>query len=127
MVKAKPEDFNDADMFDPAVQEAYEQSLKEVATQSQASPRAVLNARKVAYSRVFKAGKADEADLTLVLNDLMYFCRVWVPTYDKRDGAQAAELALIKEGRREVFQRIKDFSCLDEDALLLKYTDALTK
>lgn len=122
---AEPED--DFDMFDPAALEAKEQEIIKVQAISVDKARGLLARRKKAYSNVFKAGKRDTADVELVLIDLMHFCKMFVPTYDIRAGAQAKDLMLIKEGRREVFQRIKDFSCLDEDALFLKYTDATTK
>lgn len=121
------DDLVDGDPFDPQYVAAVEAEQKKAGENTDAEARALLVRRKTAYANVFKAGKRDGADVDIVLNDLMYFCKVWVPTYDRRDGAQAAELSLIKEGRREVFQRIKDFSCLDADTLLLKYTDATTK
>lgn len=126
-MSTEPTDFIDADTFDPEVIAKHENDLKRAEDLSEAQARAMLNRRKEAYARVFTPGKREQADIDIVLNDLMWFCKVWVPTYDIKDGQHAEELSKRKEGRREVFHRIKDFSRLDSDALLLKYTDATTK
>lgn len=86
-----------------------------------------LERRRLAYAHVFTEGKREAADIEIVLADLQWFCKMYVPTYDIRDGIHAEELSKRKEGRREVFQRIKEFSSLDSDALMKKYTDATTK
>jgi hypothetical protein len=129
MAKKSGEDaFVDADMFDPiniANAEAAEQEAKKI---SPAKALEVLNRRRVAYTRVFNTpGKATQGDVDIVLFDLARFCRGFAPKFDLRDGIHAAKLQDIKEGRAEVFYRILDFSRLDGEALLLKYTDASLK
>lgn len=120
-------EFIDGDPFDPASVEAHEQALAEAEKKTSSIAVGLIERRKRAYAQVFSPGKRSQADIDIVLNDLMWFCRVWVPPYDMREGIHAQHLSVMKEGRREVFQRIKDFSCLSHDALLLKYTDAITK
>lgn len=116
------------DLFDPddiAKLEAAEQEV--AADDGSGKVRALLDRRRLAYSRVFAPGERDKEDIDIVLADLMWFCRVTQPTYDVRDGEHAEVLSRIKEGRREVFHRIRDFSALSPDAIYLMYTNATTK
>lgn len=128
MVKKSEDAFVEADMLDPinmANAEAAEVEAKRIAP---AKAQAILNRRRVAYTRVFNTpGKATQGDLDIVLFDLARFCRGFAPKFDLNDGAHAAKLQDIKEGRAEVFYRILDFSRLNGEALLLKYTDASTR
>lgn len=123
----EPVDFLDVDPYDPQLIEHHEQQVAKQLEQAPDAAREMIQRRNRAYKAVFSPGKRDQADIDLVLNDLQWFCKVWIPTYDIRDGEHAEELSKRKEGRREVFQRIKEFSRLDGDALMLKYTDAITK
>jgi len=115
------------DPFDPKDMAILEDKIVKGEDDFSAKQKAYLNERKRAYSNVFTPGKRTQADINFVLNDLQYFCKVWVPTYDIKDGEHAAELSKRKEGRREVFQRIKDFTKLDSDSLFVKYTASITK
>lgn len=115
------------DEFDPAqLEKAFEQfeTQKDI---DEDLVRKQLERRRLAYVNVFTAGERSQADIDIVLTDLAWFCRATTPTYDKRDGEHADTLMKIKEGRREVHCRIIDFVRLSFDAILLKYTDALTK
>ena len=113
--------FIEGDEFDPAflAEREHLETIEEDRGDNEA--RNMLNKRKRAYASVFKGDNPTAGDVQTVLLDLAWFCKEFTPTYDITQGAQASELLLIKEGRREVFQRIKDFSMLDEDMLLLKY------
>lgn len=122
-----PEAAIDLDMFDPEVIERVEQVEQQEAGIQQDVAQTYLRRRKQAYAAVFSPGMRDKGDIDIVLADLMYFCRATKPAFDTRDGIHADTLMKIKEGRREVFQRIKDFSLLDFDALLMMYTEAVTK
>lgn len=122
-----PETAIDLDIFDPEVVERIEQTEQEEVGVQQDAAQAYLRRRRQAYVAVFSPGMRERADIDIVLADLMYFCRATKPAFDKRDGIHADTLMKIKEGRREVFQRIKDFSLLDFDALLMMYTEATTK
>lgn len=127
MTNKEPSDIIDTDPYDPDVVEQYERSLSAQVQDAPNTARQMIERRKRAYYNVFNAGERDKADVDIVLADLMWFCKVWIPTYDIRDGEHAEALSKRKEGRREVFQRIKHFSCLDGDALMMLYTDATTK
>lgn len=125
--QAEPGDFIDADHFDPEVLAAAEAAQQRAEAAPLQNAKALLAARARAYKAVFTEGKRTQDEIDIVLIDLMWFCKMWIPSYDIRDGEHASELAKRKDGRREVFTRIKDFTRLDPDALLMKYTDATTK
>lgn len=124
---SEPSDFVEQDPFDPEMLEQYEQATKKMLEEAPDEAKELIERRRRAYSRVFTPGDRSQADIDLVLADLMWFCKVWVPAYDVRDGDHADNLSKFKQGRREVFQRIKHFSRLGTDALMLMYTDATTK
>lgn len=115
------------DLFDPEALDAAEKKREEERVQSENEVVELLSRRRQAYTRVFTPGERTQGDIDIVLFDLMYFCRVASPTYDIEDGIHANTLSHMKEGRREVYMRIRDFSALDLDAILLKYTSVLTK
>lgn len=114
-----------ADMYDPEVLDAAEAQQRAERDINDGEVLAELNRRRKAYANVFTAGTREQADVDIVLNDLMYFCKVWVDTFNIADGLHAETLSHRKAGRREVFLRIKDFTRLDSDVLLLKYSDAI--
>lgn len=116
------QDFIEGDEFDPEFLLSKEHLEKNNETRSDDVARDMLNRRRHAYKMVFSVpNKATAADIEIVVNDLAWFCKEFTAAYDPSVKVSATELFLIKEGRREVFQRIKDFAHLDEDVLLLKY------
>ena len=115
------------DMFDPADLDKAMAKFEQEKDGDSDTIKQALERRRLAYKAVFTAGNRTQDDINIVLTDLAWFCRAFTPTFDKNDGLHADTLMKIKEGRREVHSRIKDFSCLGFDALLLKYTDAITK
>ena len=123
----EPDDFVENDPFDPEVVARYEEQAAEQDEVEVDKVREMLGRRKQAYAEVFTEGPTSQAALNIVIADLMWFCKDRQSSYDVRDGIHADTLMKIKDGRREVFQRIKNFSRLDSDALLLMYTDATTK
>lgn len=124
---AEPTDIIDTDPFDPAVLEEYENALAKEIGEAPNDAKAMLERRRRAYVEVYSAGVTSQESLDIVLADLAWFCKMYVDTYDIRDGIHAEELSKRKQGRREAFQRILHFSRLNLDALLLMYTDAITK
>lgn len=124
---AEPTDIIETDPFDPAVLEEYENAIAKELGAAPDDAKALIEKRRRAYENVFSKGETTQEALDIVLADLMWFCKVRIPSYDIRDGMHAEELSKRKEGRREVFHRIQDFSRLGTDALLLMYTDATTK
>lgn len=120
-------DFIDFDDFDPADVERKEAEAKKVDTASADEVRALLEQRKRYYGEVFSVGHTSQEALDFVYNDLGRFCRAHSATFDLNDGPHADTLMKMKEGRREVFMRIRDYARLSLDALFLKYTDATRK
>lgn len=118
-------DFIDADPFDPAVVELYEQQQAKAQDITNHAPKAMLNRRRVAYANVFSRGPTSQEDLDIVFADLAHFCRAFKPTFDVNDGVHAETLDKMKQGRREVYQRIFDHVSLSEETLFLKYTGSL--
>lgn len=115
------------DPFDPASADRMEEQN---ASSTELEDNAVVQMiarRRRAYTAVFTEGNRSQEDIDYVLCDLMWFCRVTAPSFDAKDGIHADTLAKMKEGRREVFMRVRDFSRLDTDTLLAKYTDAITR
>lgn len=119
------QDFIEADPFDTETIEREAAKLAAEEDKPVDQAREIITRRMVAYACVFTEGARTQDDIDIVLNDLQWFCRVWQPSYDIRDGQHAENLARQKDGRREVFLRIKDFSRLDSDTLMLKYAGAL--
>jgi len=119
--------FEDGDPFDPEALERHEAAVKAAVRSEVVDAEGELRRRRQAYIAVFTAGERSQADIDIVLCDLMFFCKMLVSTYNIADGPHAQVLMHMKEGRREVFQRIKDFTRLDFDVLFAKYTGALSR
>lgn len=109
------------DPYDPQQVEIYEDKKSKNLVKEDDAIEAMLRRRKDAYTRWMK-GAADAADMQIVMADLFWFCRVDKPSFDPNDGPHAETLSKMKDGRREVFMRIKDFSVLDFDTIYRKYT-----
>lgn len=118
---------NGYDEFDPQEVAKYAAEREAEDESQEDKVVAYLRRRVVAYKQVFSAGERTKADIDIVLADLMWFCRATRPTYDIKDGPHADVLSRMKEGRREAFYRIKEYTALDFDALLVMYTNATTK
>lgn len=108
-------DAGEFDEFDPYAP-SIEDQIETLDEKRKAEAYAELDRRKLAYSRVF-AGKGEKADVETVMQDLAWFGRLFGSAFRP----DAREHALL-EGRREVVQRIMDFTRLDRDALFKKYT-----
>lgn len=111
----------DYDMFDPQVADYVEQKAQVVEATENDRVEAFIRRRKQAYMSVFADPNKAE-DLEFVLLDLAQFCRAYAPTFDLN-----AKLQDLKEGRREVYMRIMDFTRLSHETLFVKYTDAQQK
>lgn len=106
------DEFDDFDPYAPSIEE----QIERLDEKRKAEAYAEIDRRKTAYARVF-SGKGDKADVDAVMQDLAWFGRLFNTTFrpDQREHA-------LLEGRREVIQRIVDFTRLDRDALFRKYT-----
>lgn len=116
-------DFIDADPFDPAIIIQAEDKAYEKRVAADDDIAAYLRRRKTAYSAVFSTNACTQDDLEFVMLDLATFCRAYTPTFHPTN----SKIQDLQEGRREVFQRIMDYTRLSHDALYVKYTDAQIK
>jgi hypothetical protein len=114
------DDFIDGDPFDPELATQAETVAYEATTSVSDEVASFIRRRKRAYHAVFEAGNASKDDLQFVLLDLAHFCRAYRPTFHPTN----QKVQDLQEGRREVYQRIMDFTRLSHDTLMLLYTDA---
>lgn len=117
------DDFIDADPFDPEVARQLEDVQYESAVEGNERLSGFIRRRKQAYAAVFSEGPTDKADIEFVMLDLALFCRAYSPTFNPHN----SKIQDLLEGRREVFQRVKDYTTLTHDQLYAKYTDAMLK
>lgn len=115
------------DEFDPEEVAKFQAQIEEEEQTDEDATEAYLRRRSIAYRRVFSPGERDQADIDIVLADMMWFCRARTNTFNPREGVHADRLSYMKEGRREVFYRIQDFSALSFEQVMMMYTNALTK
>lgn len=120
---ASEDDFVDGDPFDPEVARLAEDKAYETTTDRNEEVDAYIRRRKVAYAAVFSTGETSKDDLEFVMLDLAAFCRAYTPTFHPTN----QKIQDLQEGRREVFQRIMDYTRLPHDTLYIKYTDAAMK
>lgn len=109
--------YIEGDPFDPEQIDLAEIERQEATGETNDKTAAYLRARQAAYKALF-AGTAEEWQRELVMMDLAHFCRAYKPTFHPTN--QKIQDAL--EGRREVYQRIMDHTCLSNEALFIKYT-----
>ena len=105
------------DIFDPVTQQDVDWAEKHKREADEKGVRAILEARKGAYYRVFEAGVPSKADKELVKADLQKFCRFNTTTFHENDRVHC-----MLTGRQEAYLRIDDFTRLSVDALVIKYT-----
>lgn len=113
-------DFIDSDPFDPEIAVQAENAQYEQQTDVSDAVAAFMRRRQSAYKAVFEEGTASKEDLQFVMLDLAHFCRAYRPTFHPTN----QKVQDLQEGRREVYQRIMDFTRLSHDTLMLLYTDA---
>lgn len=114
------DEFIDADPFDPELAVQAENAQYEQGTDVSEAVAAFMRRRQSAYKAVFDAGTPTKDDLQFVMLDLAHFCRAYRPTFHPTN----QKVQDLQEGRREVYQRIMDFTRLSHDTLMLLYTDA---
>lgn len=117
------EGFIDGDMFDPEVAVKAENIRYESQTENDDQLAAYIRRRQSAYKNVFSIGETNADDLEFVMLDMAAFCRAYTPTFHPTN----TKIQDLLEGRREVYQRIMDYTRLSHDTLFVKYTDAQHK
>lgn len=114
------DEFIDSDPFDPELATQAENAEYENKSDVSEAVAAFMRRRQSAYKAVFGEGTASKDDLQFVMLDLAHFCRAYRPTFHPTN----QKVQDLQEGRREVYQRIMDFTRLSHDTLMLLYTDA---
>lgn len=115
--------FVEGDIFDPEVAVKAENITHEKAVDNDDALAAYIRRRQAAYKNVFTVGETNADDLEFVMLDMAAFCRAYTPTFHPTN----PKIQDLLEGRREVYQRIMDYTRLSHDTLFIKYTDAQQK
>lgn len=111
-------DFIDGDMFDPDVAQRAEDQVHEAIAETDDAVSAHLRRCKEAYGRVFGEGKATKDDVDFVMRDMAWFCKAHDPLWQSDPRMQDRFVA-----RREVYQRIVEYTCLDHSTLVKRYIE----
>jgi len=126
---AEPDSFYDGegyvepvDPLDPDEQKSIQDQFKEAHDKAHAEA-GVKNERLVmAYRRLFEAGKPQDGDVEVVMQDLATFCRGFASTFHPDPNVHA-----MLSGRSEVFHRIMKFSRLDYTTLMKYHVKTQTE
>ena len=114
-------DFIDGDAgdeFDPVVAQRAEDAVYENKLSSDELLQAHVRRSKEAYSRVFVSGNATEDDVDFVMRDMAWFCKAYDTLWQDDPRMQDRFV-----GRREVYQRIVEYTRLDHDTLVKRYLE----
>lgn len=111
-------DFIEGDEFDPEVARRAEDALYDAAVSEDDAVVAHLRRCKEAYARLFEGGNATRDDVDFVMRDLAWFCKAYDPQWHTDPRMQDRFVA-----RREVYQRIVEYTRLDSDTLTKRYIE----
>jgi len=114
-------DFIDGDLtdpFDPEAALAVETKVYEQKTENEELIAAHLRRSQQAYRAIFVKGNATAADVDFVMRDLAWFCKAYDPLWSADPRTQDRFVA-----RREVFQRIMEYTSLDHSTLAQRYIE----
>lgn len=112
------DDFIEGDEFDPEVAARAEFHKYEAKADADALVMEHVRRSKVSYARVFGGGNATADDVAFVMHDLAWFCKAFDPLWSSDPREQDRYVA-----RREVFQRILEYTSLDADTLYKRYVE----
>ncbi len=105
------------DEFDPQVAARAEDQLHDVRVAQDEAVLAHVRRTKEAYSRVFKGGNPTADDLDFVMRDMAWFVKADQMFFQNpREQDRFA-------GRKEVFQRISEYTGLDFETLVKRYIE----
>jgi len=111
------DDFITGDEFDPNVAQRAEDAVYENKLSEDDAVQAHLRRCKEVYTRVFVGGNASKDDLDFLLRDLAFFARAdqhFFPDTRLQDGYI---------GRKQVVQRIVEYTSLDFGTLVKRYIE----
>jgi len=112
------DDFVTGDEFDPEVAQRAEDAIYENKLSQDDAVVAHLRRSKEAYVRLFAGGNATKDDVDFVMRDLAWFCKAFDPQWHIDPRMQDRFVA-----RREVFQRIVEYTSLDSETLAKRYIE----
>lgn len=115
-------EYIDDDMFDPEIAARAEQLAYEHEVAGDEAVAQFLQRLKTAYTRVFHEGNATADDVAFVMHDLAWFCKAHGGSWDTDPRQQDRHVA-----RREVYERIAEYSSLSYDTLAKRYIEAQPK
>lgn len=115
------EDFITGDEFDPIVAQRSEDVKYERQQEHDAAVVAHLARTEQAYRAVFIAGNASPDDVDFVMRDLSWFSKI--DTHYFPD----TRLQDVYIGRKQVMQRIMEYTRLDHDTLVKRYIETQTR
>lgn len=110
--------FIEGDEFDPEVAQRAEDAVYDTQIDSDTAVAAHLQRSKQAYSRVFVEGNASPSDIDFVMRDMAWFCKAYDPQWQSDPRLQDRFVA-----RREVYQRIMEYTRLDHGTLMKRYIE----
>ena len=113
------DDFVTGDEFDPEVAQRAEEAVYENKAATDDAVVAHLRRSKEAYTRLFVEGNATKDDVDFVMRDMAWFCKAYDPQWHTDPRMQDRFVA-----RREVYQRIVEYTRLDHGTLVKRYVEA---
>lgn len=111
------DDFIDGDMFDPEVAQRAEDAAYDSKASEDEAIAAHLRRTKEVYVRVFKGGNASQDDLDFLMRDLAFFTKA------DQHFISDPRLQDVFIGRKQVLQRIVEYTSLDFDTLVKRYIE----
>lgn len=112
------DDFIGGDEFDPEVAQRVENAEYESQVEDDSAVVAHVQRTKEVYTRLFVNGNATPDDVDFVMRDLAWFTKAHDPQWHPDPRMQDRFVA-----RREVYQRILEYSRLDSDTLAKRYIE----
>lgn len=107
----------DEDLFDPLVAKAAEERQAAAEKSDAARIEAHMRRMKQAYTAVFETGNPTRGDIEFVMQDLFWFVR------GDEHYFKDARLQDVMAGRKQVLQRITEYTKLTFDTLYRKYAE----
>jgi hypothetical protein len=108
----------DLDVFDPVVANAAAKEQETAKATTDALLAAHIKRTKQAYIAVFEAGNPTRGDIEFVMQDLFWFVKGDVHFFND------ARLQDVMAGRKQVLQRITEYTKFDFDTLHRMYATA---
>lgn len=111
------DDFITGDEFDPETVAVNEDYVADASASNDELVAAHIRRTKEVYSRVFIGGNPTDDDLDFLMKDLAHFARQDTLFFTN------TRLQDVFIGRKQVLQRIVEYTSLDHDTLLKRYIE----